>query len=75
MKNKRTWMFIAFLANLALLPLVVGAPEGRAQERGKSLFFPCCKKTSFGKRYCCDGCCLFTWDCSNHETCERRTRD
>lgn len=74
MKNKPTWILVAFLANLALLPLVVRPPEGRAQQRGESVFFPCCKKPAFGKRYCCDRCCVFTWNCTNHATCERRTR-
>ncbi|MDE2762702.1 MAG: hypothetical protein OXQ94_00485 [Gemmatimonadota bacterium] len=72
MKNKSTWILVAFLANLALLPLVFGPPEGRAQQRAESVFFPCCKKTSFGKRYCCNRCCILVWNCQSHLDCERR---
>ena len=73
MNNKPTWILIAFLANLALLPLVTGATEGRAQERS-ALLFHCCKKTATGRPYCCDRCCLFVWNCLTTETCERRAK-
>jgi len=72
MKNKPTWILLAFLVNLALLPLVTGASEGRAQEQRSALLFHCCKKTTSGRPYCCDRCCLFVWNCLNTETCERR---
>ena len=72
MKKKPTWILITFLANLALLPLVTGASEGRAQERGAALFFHCCKKTTSGRPYCCDRCCLIVWNCLTTETCVRR---
>lgn len=75
MKKKPVWILIAFLANLALLPLVAGVPAGRAQEARAAIFFHCCKKTQYGRPYCCDRCCFFTWDCRNNELCERRERD
>ena len=71
MRKKPTWILLAFLANLALLPFVV-APEGRAQERGDPFFYSCCKETSAKKRYCCERCCIFTWNCKNDEMCRRR---
>ena len=73
MKNKPTWILVAFLANLGLLPLVVGPPEGRAQQRGgeKSAFFPCCKSTTSGHRYCCYRCCILVWNCRAHENCQK----
>ena len=74
MKNKPTWILIAFLANLALLPLVTGASEGRAQEARSAFFFDCCQETTAGRSYCCDRCCLFVWNCLTTETCERRER-
>ena len=70
MRKKPTWILVAFLANLALLPLVV-APEGRAQGRGEPLY-DCCKKTPSGNRYCCEWCCVFTWNCKNDEMCNIR---
>ena len=71
MKQKPTWILIAFLANLALLPLATGEPEARAAESHKPLLFHCCKKTKSGKPYCCNRCCLFVWNCLNHETCQK----
>ena len=71
MKKKSTWILAAFLANLALLPLVV-AQEGRAQRHGDSFLFHCCKKTSSGIRYCCDWCCVFTWNCTSDQDCRKK---
>ena len=68
MRKKPTWILVAFLANLALLPFVV-APEGRAQERGDGIVFDCCKKTTSGRPYCCGRCCVFVWNCLNDEVC------
>lgn len=48
MKNKPTWILIAFHTTLALLPIVIGASEGRAQEP-RSAFFHYCKKTASGR--------------------------
>lgn len=45
MKRTPIWILIALLANLALLPLAAGAPQGRAQEGREAIFFHCCKKT------------------------------
>lgn len=70
MRKKPTWILIAFLANLALLPLVM-APEGRAQGRADPLYH-CCKKTLSGNRYCCERCCVFTYNCKSHEHCKKR---
>ena len=73
--NKPTWILIAFLANLALLPLVAAAPgEGRARENREAIFFNCCKKTTAGRPYCCDRCCFFTWNCQVSEDCADRNR-
>ena len=72
MKNKPTWILVAFLVNVALLPLCTGASEGRAQEARSALLFHCCKKTTSGRPYCCNRCCLFVWNCLTHETCERQ---
>ena len=69
MRKKPTWILVAFLANLALLPLVV-APEGRAQGRGEPLY-NCCKKTVSQNRYCCERCCVFTWNCKRDANCKR----
>ena len=70
MKKKTTWICVAFLANLVLLPFAM-APEGRAQARGDPLFYHCCKKTSLGKRYCCERCCVLIWNCVTHEKCQK----
>ena len=71
MIQKRTCVFVAvLLANLALLPLVLGAPEGRAQGPDKGFFFHCCKQTASGRRYCCKKCCVMTWNCTRHEMCK-----
>ena len=70
MRKKPTWILVAFLANLALLPFVL-APEGRAQGRGDPLYH-CCKESSAGKRYCCEWCCIITWNCEKHEDCRKR---
>ena len=72
MRKKPVWILIAFLANLALLPLVAGVPQGRAQEARAAFFFDCCQKTRYGRPYCCDRCCIFTWNCLSNEACERR---
>lgn len=72
MKRTPIWILIALLANLALLPLAAGAPQGRAQEGREAIFFHCCKKTTSGRPYCCDRCCFFVWNCLITETCERR---
>ena len=69
--KKRSWMMIAFLANLALLPLVLATPE-KAAAAGSSAFFPCCKETSTGRDFCCSRCCVFTWNCMGHAHCETR---
>lgn len=70
MRDKRAWIFVAFLVNLALLPMVVGVPRGQAQERGDRMVFPCCKKATSGKRYCCRKCCVLVWNCMSHRNCE-----
>lgn len=69
MRKKSTWVFVAFLANLALLPFVL-APEGRAQERGE-LLYHCCQKTAPGEKYCCFWCCALTWNCKKDEHCKK----
>ena len=53
MNGTPRWILIAFLANLALLPLATGAPAGRAQEAREAILFDCCKKTKAGRPYCC----------------------
>ena len=70
MRKKPTWILVAFLANLALLPMVM-APEGRAQGHGSPLYH-CCQETKAGKRYCCESCCVLTWNCEKHEDCRKR---
>ena len=74
MKKKPTWILTTLFANLSILPLVAKAPEGRAQEAREAILFHCCKETKSGRRYCCDRCCFFTWDCRNTEVCEKRNR-
>lgn len=71
MKKKRSWILLAILANLALLPMVRGEAAG-AQQRGGGVLYHCCKKTTAGKPYCCNRCCVFRFNCLNHEMCERR---
>lgn len=70
MRKKSTWILVVFLANLALLPFAM-ATEGRAQGGGGPLYYNCCKKTPSGNRYCCERCCVFTWNCKNHKNCQR----
>ena len=73
MKKRTIWTLIALLINLSLLPLVLSSPAEAAAERSKrSLFFPCCEESTAGDAYCCDGCCIFTWNCLRHDTCGNR---
>lgn len=44
MRDKRAWIFVAFLVNLALLPMVVGVPRGQAQVRGDRWSSPVAKR-------------------------------
>ena len=69
MKKKTNWILIAFLINLALLPLALAAAE-KAIER--SFFFACCQDSSTGDSYCCDRCCVFTWNCLRADMCGDR---
>lgn len=69
MTRKRTWLLLAALANLALLPLAAGAPEQRPRGSEGGLFFHCCKKSASGRRYCCKKCCVMTWNCTRHRMC------
>lgn len=69
MRKKPTWILVAFLANLALLPFVL-APEGRAQGRGDPLYH-CCKKRVSGERYCCFWCCVLVYNCKNDRMCHK----
>ena len=71
MIRKRTWVLLAVLANLVLLPPVIGAPEGRTQSPHGGFFFHCCKKSASGRRYCCKRCCVMTWNCTRHRMCRR----
>lgn len=71
MTRKSMWVLLAVLANLALLPLVTDAPEGRAQSSDGGFFFHCCKKSASGRRYCCKRCCVMTWNCKRHKMCRR----
>ncbi len=67
--KKRTWTLVALLINICLLPLVL-APPGEAAAAGSGrFFFPCCQETAVGEPYCCDGCCVLTWNCRGHDTC------
>lgn len=72
MRNKRVWVFAAFLANLALLPMVVDVRKGQAQSWNSGMVFPCCKKATSGQRYCCNRCCVLVWNCMNHKNCVKR---
>ena len=67
--TKRTWTLAALLVNICLLPLVLAPPREAAAERRARFFFPCCQESARGEPYCCDGCCIFTWDCRRHDTC------
>ena len=67
--TKRTWTLIAFLVNLALLPLVLATPD-RAAASPKSILFHCCKGTAAGGDYCCYYCCVFNFNCFEDEHCE-----
>ena len=74
MKKRRTWILVAFLANLALMPLALAVPEGSAQQRSARVIYHCCKKTTTGRPYCCNRCCVFRWNCLDHEICEKRAQ-
>ena len=67
--SKKSWIMIAFLANLALLPLVLATPGSATAVGPKSFFFHCCSETPSGTDYCCYSCCIFTWDCLRHAHC------
>ena len=71
MKDKRLWILLAILGNLALVPMVWAAPAG-GEGRGDGFFYHCCKETTEGKPYCCNRCCVFRFNCFNHEMCEKR---
>ena len=74
MKNKPTWILIAFLANLALLPLVTGALEGRAQERSWLLSISIAARRRLpGGATAVTGVASFVWNClTTKRTCQRR---
>lgn len=72
MKKKTNWILIAFLINLALLPLVLAAAAEAKAERSSSFVFACCRETNAGDPYCCDRCCVFTWDCLRADMCGDR---
>lgn len=72
MKHKPTYIVIAFLINLGLL---LGNAPGLASasaESSNAFWFPCCKKTDQGHRYCCAACCYFRWDCMADVDCQPR---
>ena len=72
MKKNTNWLLIAFLINLALLPLALAAAEKATATRSSGVFFACCRDSSAGDSYCCDRCCIFTWDCLRHDMCGDR---
>lgn len=74
MKKKRTWIILALIANVGLLPLVLAAPAGSTPQRSSGLLFHCCQETPDGRPYCCFKCCVFRYNCLDHEICERRAK-
>ena len=73
MRRRLIWTLVALLVNLALLPLVVATSRrAAAGSNTNGIFFPCCEETPGGAGYCCDGCCIFTWNCSDQQTCRKR---
>ncbi|MYG81532.1 MAG: hypothetical protein F4187_07105 [Gemmatimonadetes bacterium] len=74
MKDKRLWILLAILGNLALVPMVLTVQAGSAQQRSNAVMFHCCKTTSTGQPYCCSRCCVFRWNCNSHEVCVKRAQ-
>lgn len=72
MKPKTTLILIALLINLGLLLLTTPGRAGASSDRASIVWFPCCKTTTEGSRYCCQNCCFFRWDCLTDEHCAPR---
>lgn len=74
MKDKRLWILLAILGNLALVPMVWAAPAGGPEQQRSGVIYHCCKTTAEGRPYCCSRCCVFRFNCLDHEICERRAK-
>ena len=72
MKPKTVTILIALLINLGLLLASSPGPVRASAEQSGSILFPCCKKTSQDRRYCCQNCCYFRWNCLEDEHCAPR---
>lgn len=70
MKPKSALILIAFLVNLGLLLANLPSPM-RAREEQSNGIFPCCKTDDDGRRYCCQDCCYFRWNCLEDIDCAR----
>ena len=71
MKDKRLWILLAILGNLALVPMVWAAPAGGEWQRSEALIYHCCKKTQRVGPTAANRCCVFRFNCLDHEICER----
>lgn len=69
MRPKTVMILLAFFLNLGLLLASSTSSAKGNQERSNNSIFPCCKKNSAGRPYCCENCCYFRWDCLEDEHC------
>ena len=70
--KKTTWIAVVAVINLLLLPFVLVSPTPTAAEADGTVFFSCCKESAAGDSYCCNRCCIFTWDCLGPDWCGDR---
>jgi len=68
MKKKTTWITIAAIVNVLLLPFTLGCPQ-EASAWSSCHMYHCCKESSKGEEYCCERCCWISWGCGDKETC------
>ncbi len=68
MKKKTTWIAIAVVVNVLLLPFTLGSPQ-EASAKSYRHMYDCCKESSRGGEYCCDRCCWISWGCGYKDTC------
>lgn len=59
---------ILVLANLILAIAGVSMMPSPAQAAETALW-DCCKSSVEGQRFCCAGCCWFTFDCTSNSQC------
>ena len=63
MTRKTTCIVIVAVANLILFPLTLGFFRQVSASDSGALLFDCCQESVDGDGFCCDDCCIFSWNC------------